>query len=70
VSLGRKLCLFVYYVEQINNKQWMAKEIVALNGGMRNRTVEGKIRRKIREQWRQVFLLLSFRFQKMIGGTC
>ncbi len=70
MSLGRKLCLFVYYVEQINNKQWMAKEIVALNGGMRNRTVEGKIRRKIREQWRQVFLLLSFRFQKMIGGTC
>jgi len=42
VSLGKKLCLFVYYVEQINNKQWMAKKIVALNGGMWSRMVEGK----------------------------
>jgi len=25
VSSGRKLCLFVYYVEQINNKQWMCR---------------------------------------------
>jgi hypothetical protein len=47
VSLGRKLCLFVYYVEQVNNKQCMAREIAALNAGMGNRTVEGKIRRKI-----------------------
>jgi hypothetical protein len=52
VSLGRKLCLFVYYVEQINNKHWMAKEIVALNGGMGSRTMEGKIRWKIREYWK------------------
>jgi hypothetical protein len=51
VSLGRKFCLFVYYVEQINNKQWMAKKIAALNGGMQSRMVEGKIR-KIQEQWR------------------
>jgi hypothetical protein len=57
VSLGRKLCLFVYHVEQINNKQWMAKEITALNGGMGSRTMEGMIRRKIRKQWKQVFLL-------------
>jgi hypothetical protein len=33
VRLGRKLCLFVYYVEQINNKQWMVKEAVTFNGG-------------------------------------
>jgi hypothetical protein len=52
VSLGRKLCFFVYYVEQINNKQWMAKKIVAFNGGMCSRTMEGRIRKKIREQWR------------------
>jgi hypothetical protein len=26
VSLGRKLCLFVYYVKQVDNKQWVAKE--------------------------------------------
>ncbi len=42
VSLGKKLCLFVYHVEQINNKQWMAKKIAALNGNMWSRMVEGK----------------------------
>jgi hypothetical protein len=47
VSLGRKLCLFVYYEEQINNKQWMAKKMATLNGGMGNRTVESKIKRRI-----------------------
>jgi hypothetical protein len=47
VSMGRKLCLFVYYVEQIDNKQWMAKEVAALNGGMENKMMEGKIRRRI-----------------------
>jgi hypothetical protein len=57
MSLGKKFCLFVFDVEQINNKQWMAKEIVVLNGGMGSRMVEGKIRRRIREQWREVFLL-------------
>jgi hypothetical protein len=57
VSLGKKFCLFVFDVEQINNKQWMVKEIVVLNGGMGSRMVEGKIRRRIREQWREVFLL-------------
>jgi hypothetical protein len=42
VSLGKKLCLFVYHVEHINNKQWMVKKIAALNGGMWSRMVEGK----------------------------
>ncbi len=39
MKLGRKLCLFVYYVEQIDNKQWMAKEAATLNGGVESRTV-------------------------------
>ncbi len=47
--MGRKLCLFVYYVEQIN-KLWMAKESATLNGGMESRMVEGRIRRRIRKQ--------------------
>jgi hypothetical protein len=47
VSLGRKLCLFMHYVEQINNKQWMAKKTTTLNGGIGSRMVEGRIRRKI-----------------------
>jgi hypothetical protein len=45
--MGRKLCLFVYYVEQINNKQRMAEEATTLNGAMESRTVEGRIIRKI-----------------------
>ncbi len=43
--MGRKFCLFMYYVEQIDNKQWMAKEVMTLNGGMENKALEGKIRR-------------------------
>jgi hypothetical protein len=37
----------MYYVEQINNKPWMPKKVVALNGGMWSRIMEGKIRRRI-----------------------
>jgi hypothetical protein len=50
VNLGRKFCLFVYYVEQINNKQWIAKKTDALNGSMWSKMVEGKIKRRIRKQ--------------------
>ncbi len=32
---------------------------MALNGSLHSRTVEGKIRKRIQEQCRQVFLLLS-----------
>jgi hypothetical protein len=47
VSLGRKLYLFMYYVEQINNKQWMAKKTTTLNGSMWSRMVEGMIKKRI-----------------------
>jgi hypothetical protein len=30
VSLGRKLCLFVCYVEQVGKKQWVAKGVVSI----------------------------------------
>jgi len=50
VSMGRKSCLFVYYVELINTKLWMVEEVAALNGGLKNRTMEGRIRRGIRKQ--------------------
>ncbi len=52
MSMGRKSCLFVYYVKLIDTKLWMAKEVVALNGGLENKTVEGKIRRGIYKQCR------------------
>jgi hypothetical protein len=47
MSSGRKLCLFVYYVEQINNKQWMAKKTMALNGSMWSKTMKGRIKKRI-----------------------
>jgi hypothetical protein len=59
VSMGRKSCLFVYYVELIGTKLWMAKEATTLNGGLESRTMEGKIRRRIRKQCKQFFLLSS-----------
>jgi hypothetical protein len=42
--MGKKLCLFVYYVELIDNKQWMVEEATTLNGAMESRMVEGSIR--------------------------
>jgi hypothetical protein len=47
VSMGRKSCLFVYYVELIGTKLWMAKEATALNGGLESKTMEGMIRKRI-----------------------
>ncbi len=47
MSMGRKSCLFVYYVEFIDTKLWMVEEVAALNGGLKNRIVESKIRRGI-----------------------
>ncbi len=47
MKLGRKLCLFVYYVEHIKNKQWMAKEAATFNGGVEGRMVHDSIRKKI-----------------------
>jgi hypothetical protein len=47
VKTGRKFCLFVYYVELIGTKLWMAEEGVTLNGGLEIWKVEGRIRRGI-----------------------
>jgi hypothetical protein len=50
VNMGRKSCLFVYYVELIGTKPWMVKEAATLNGGLESRIVEGRIRKRI---WKQ-----------------
>jgi hypothetical protein len=70
VSLGRKLCLFVYYVEQINNKQWVAKEATTFNGGVENRTLHDNIRRIIQGQCKVGLLVLLILFEKSRGGAC
>lgn len=52
MNMDKKFCLFMYYVELINNKLWMVEEVVALNGGVESRMVEGRIRRGSRKQCR------------------
>ncbi len=47
MNMGRKSCLFVYYVELVDTKLWMVEEVATLNGGLENRTVEGMIKRGI-----------------------
>jgi hypothetical protein len=45
--MGRKFCLFIYYVELIDTKLWMVEEVVALNGGLESKMVEGRIIREL-----------------------
>jgi hypothetical protein len=47
--MGRKSCLFVCYGKHIGIELWMVERVVALNGGLHNRTMEGKIRSMIGE---------------------
>ncbi len=61
VSMGKKSCLFMYYVELIGTELWMVEEAATLNGGLESRTMEGMIRRRIQKQCKQVFLLSSSR---------
>jgi hypothetical protein len=64
VSMGRKSCLFVCYDKHIGTEPWMVEGATTLNGGLHNKTVEGKIIRRIWEQCMQVlsfFFSISFR---------
>ncbi len=54
MSLGTNLCLFVYYVEQVDNKQWVVKDAATFNGGVESRTMHDNITRGIQGQWGQV----------------
>jgi hypothetical protein len=47
MRMGKKSCLFVYYVKLIGTKLWMVEKGATLNGGLKTRTVQGRIRRKI-----------------------
>jgi hypothetical protein len=42
VRMGRKFCLFVYYVELISCELWMVEEGVPLNGGLEIWTMKSK----------------------------
>jgi hypothetical protein len=60
VSMGRKSCLFVCYDKQIGTEPWIVEGVATLNGGLHNRTMEGKIIRRIWEQCRQVLFFFFF----------
>jgi hypothetical protein len=42
----------MYYVELIDIKLWMDEEAMALNGGIKSRMVEGRIKKGIQKQCR------------------
>jgi hypothetical protein len=51
VKLGRKLTLFVYYVEHMNSRQWMAKEVATFNGSVQSKRVHDNIKRRNQGQF-------------------
>ncbi len=64
VKLGKKLCLFVYYVEQIYSKDGMAKEVATFNGSVESKMVHDNIRRRNREQCGRSVWFFLIMFQK------
>jgi hypothetical protein len=59
VRMGKRICLFVYYVELISTKLWIVKEGVALKKGLELWMVEGRITREIRKNEGRFFFLHS-----------
>ncbi len=51
MKLGRKLTLFVYYVEHMNSRQWMAKEVATFNGSVQSKRVHDNIKRRNQGQF-------------------
>jgi hypothetical protein len=68
VRMGRKFCLFVYYVKLIDIELWMAKEGATLNGGLEIWTTEGKIRRELGSNASKSFFFHD-RSQEMVDFT-
>jgi hypothetical protein len=54
VSLGRKLCLFVHYVKQVDNKQWVAKDATNIEWRGRVRRCMTIQEEEFKGKWRHV----------------
>jgi len=52
VSLGRKLCLFMCYVEQVGSKQWVAKGVASIESRREKGRYKTNIRRGVQRQRR------------------
>ncbi len=72
VSLGRKLCLFVCYVEQVGNKQWVAKGVASIQWRREIGHYMANIRRGIQRQRRIGLWVFGFAsiVDKVESGTC
>ncbi len=58
MSLGRKLCLFVCYVKQVGNKQWVAKGVANIQWKGKVGRCRMDIRRGVQGQKRTCLLFL------------
>ncbi len=58
LNLGKKLCLFMCYVEQVGNKQWVAKGVVSIQWRGEVGCYKMNIRRGIQGQRRTCLLFL------------
>ncbi len=72
MSLGRKLCLFVCYVEQVGNKQWVAKGVASIQWRREIGHYMANIRRGIQRQRRIGLWVFGFAsiVDKVESGTC
>jgi len=73
--MGKRICLFVYYVELISTKLWIVKEGVALKKDLELWMVEGRITREIRKNEGRFFFLHSQSYEIVgcfiwIGSCC
>jgi hypothetical protein len=58
VSLSRKLCLFMCYVKQVGNKQWVARGTISIYWKREIRRYKMNIRRGVQGQRRTGLLFL------------
>ncbi len=63
--MGRRTCLFVYYIKLIDTKLWM-EEGVTLKEGLQLWMVQGRIRRGIRKN-EGMFFFLHSQYQEIVG---
>ncbi len=64
VRMGRRTCLFVYYIKLIDTKLWM-EEGATLKEGLQLWMVQGRIRRGIRKN-EGMFFFLHSQYQKIV----
>jgi hypothetical protein len=70
VSLGRKLCLFVYHVKQVDNKQMGGQGCCKHSMERENRTVHDNIRKGVQGQMEEVYWFGWLCCKRVEVGAC